>query len=119
VGDNSFKSDIRKHGTIGRFAWAQFTTASTSAPTSQDSEGVVTIARTGVGLFRITLPFACRKMQVILTAGGAAAAQTVDPVVRTISVTGPYVDIALVSKAAPADTETTGVTIYATLLLID
>jgi hypothetical protein len=113
MGDNSFTQLKRANGDRKVDGWVQFTTASTSAVTGVDGEGYVTAARTGVGVFRITLPFACKSIIPKVNQGGAAAAQLGTATIRAVSASGKTIDIAVVElDGTPADIETTGLTIY-------
>lgn len=46
-------------------AWGRFTTAGTGAPTVNEAQGVSSIARAGVGVYTITLPYTWKELTVI------------------------------------------------------
>jgi hypothetical protein len=116
VADSSFTQPLKGFGTRKQMGWVQFTTAAgAGAATAVTSEGVDTVSRGATGIYILNLPFACKGLHVAVTAGGAAAAQTVDAVVRSVSPSGKTVTLALVTKAAPADTDVAAVTLYVTV----
>lgn len=97
----------------------QFTTASTSQPTSVSGKGVSGVTRTGVGTFEVTIAEGWATFHpVSLIPGGAAAAQLGRPTIRSVTRSTRKVVVAMVeSDAAPIDIETTGITVYGTFRL--
>jgi hypothetical protein len=119
--DQDFKSDIYAYGAVGRVAYGQFTTAGTGAVTGFTAgNGVESVSRTGVGTFEITLAHRALAYQPVgLNVGGAAAVQLGRPSVRSITLSTKKIVVAMVeSDAAPIDIETTGVTVYFTVLCV-
>ena len=70
-GDNTTKALAKRVGVVDEdlIFSAHFTTAGAGAPTidTNKTRGVVSIARTGVGVFRITLPFKMRHTVISVT----------------------------------------------------
>lgn len=117
--DHNYSQYLKAVGGTSEVVYCQFTTAGTSAPTGFSSSGVVSVTRTGVGTFELLFPRAWKYLLPVgLEFGGAAAAQTGRPSIRSITSTTRKVVVATVeSDAAPIDIETTGVTIYCTFML--
>jgi hypothetical protein len=115
MADQDFKSVPLVYGGQHRVAYCQFTTAGTGAPTGVTGRGVTGVTRTGVGTFELTLAHKATNYSPQLTPGGAAAAQTGRPTVRSVTLSTRKIVVALVSTAA-ADIETTGVTVYCRVL---
>ncbi len=119
--DQDFRSTPTIYGQGARFAYTKFTTAGTGAVTGFTAgNGIAAVSRTGVGTFEITLAHkATAYYPVGLEFGGAAAVQLGRPSVRSITLSTKKIVIATVeSDAAPVDIETTGVTIYLTVLCV-
>jgi|SRR6185503_7087430 len=76
-GDYNLNSLVKRVGVAdGIYAFtAHFTTANGAAPTidTAKTRGVVSIARTGEGVVRVTLPFALRNVSVQLSVAGRPA----------------------------------------------
>lgn len=95
-------------------AICQFTTAGTGAITGFAGQGVVSVTRTGVGVFEALLAEGWIALQPRAPAiSGAAAAQLGRPVITSITRSTRKVVITVVDfQATPAAVETTAVTIY-------
>jgi hypothetical protein len=117
--DHSFSQYLKAVGGNSEIVYCQFTTAGTGAVTGFTSQGIVSATRTGVGTFELLFPRGWKALLPVgLEFGGAAAAQTGRPSIRSITQSTKKVVVATVeSDAAPIDIETTGVTIYCTFLL--
>lgn len=70
-GDNTTKAIAKRVAVVDEnlVFTAHFTTANTAAPTidALKTRGVVSVGRTGVGVFRVTLPFKMRHVDVQIT----------------------------------------------------
>ncbi|HYC53626.1 MAG TPA: hypothetical protein VEL28_01635 [Candidatus Binatia bacterium] len=118
MADHNFSQYLKAVGGTTEIVYCQFTTAGTSAPTGFSSQGVVSVARTGVGTFELTFPRSWKNIHPVFATGGAAAAQLGRPTLRSATASTKKCVVATVeSDAAPVDIETTGVTIYCTFML--
>src|ERR1051325_8809597 len=118
--DPNFFQILESAGSPSVVVSGQFTTAGTSAPTGVVARGipVANITRTGVGLYNIVLPWGWKSITPLgMPCGGTAGYQTGDATLRGITPASRLVQIAMVTKASPADTDTTGVTVYFSFLL--
>jgi hypothetical protein len=98
-------------------ASCSFVTAGAGAITGFTGQGIVSATRTGVGTFDLLFAQGWIANQPIsLNVAGAAAAITARPTVRAITRTTRKVTVATVTTA-PADGDTTAVTIYCSFLI--
>lgn len=100
----------KSYGPMRTGVTGSFTTANTSNPTTSDLNGIVSITRTGVGVFRITLQDAAKEYNVQLTRQCTAALSVNQAVVSAISLTNKTIDVTIAASGAAADT--TGVTVH-------
>jgi hypothetical protein len=117
--DPNFSQILDCAGSPSVVVYGQFTTAGTGAVTGVSCRGIsnLQVSRTGVGLFSIVLPTGWKNFQPVgLECGGAAAALTAYPRLRSATQSTKTVVIATVTPAA-ADADTTAVTVYFTFLL--
>lgn len=87
---------------------AHFTTANTAAPTidSAKTRGVISIARTGVGVFRVTLPWKIRNSSVQITPFAYPSGAVVNAwkVAHTENTTTVDITVVVISTGAAGDT---------------
>lgn len=117
MADHNYTEPVKAFGGCCDIIECQFVTNGSSAITGFSSDGgVVSATRTGVGTFELLFAQGWQKLTPMgLDVGGAAAAQTGRPSIRSITLSTRKVVIAMVeSDAAPIDIETTGVTVYCT-----
>lgn len=115
MADHNFGQPVAALGGWGQLVECSWVTDGTNAPTGFTTDGGVTgVTRTGVGTFELTFAKSWKALWPHgLSVGGAAAAQTGRPSIRSVSASTRKVVIAMVeSDAAPIDIETTGVTVY-------
>lgn len=91
-------------------ASGSFTTNNTSAVTTSNLYGIASIARTGVGVFLVTLQSGAKEFMPILSLEGAAAKATNQAIVSAKSLTGPTITITVTDNAGTA-ADTTALTI--------
>ena len=83
-----------------------FTTANTSAPTINGAtKGVRSVARTGVGVFTITLPFTCKNVTATVSQSPTTAQ------LAQITTTATTVVVTVVTAGGSTPAETTGLTV--------
>lgn len=117
MADHNYTEPVKAFGGCCDIIECEFVTNGTSAITGFASDGgIVSVTRTGVGTFEVLFAQGWQSLKPIgLSVGGAAAAQTGRPTIRSITLSTRKVVVAMVeSDAAPIDIETTGVTVYCT-----
>jgi hypothetical protein len=111
---SEFNTDLKVLGPEHRYAMVTFTTAGTGAVTTVDAWGC-TVARTGVGVFVVTLATVGKHYNVTLGTEFTTAAQT--PIVTAKSLSAKTVTITVVGAGGSTATETTGMTINAQIAI--
>ena len=112
--DNDFKTEPRNYGPIVFNSYVRFLCNNTSAPTVQVSRGVISVTRTGVGVYDIVLAHKWKNLRCFFSQGGAVAANTARPVKTSEAVTTRTVTITLITTvASPAAGDMNAVTIEA------
>lgn len=97
-------------------ASGSFTTAGAGTITTSDLFGIVSIARTGVGVFLVTLMDTAKEYNVQVTRQCAAALAVNQAVVSAMSLTSRTVTIT-VTDAAGAAADTTALTLHLQVLM--
>jgi hypothetical protein len=114
VPDNEFKQDNRVYGPLTFTSYVKFLCNNTSAPTVQLSRGVVSVTRTGVGVYDVVLAHKWKNLKCYFSQGGAVAALTARPTKTSEAVATRTVTITLITTvASPAAGDMTAVTIEA------
>lgn len=90
-------------------ASGQFTTAGTGAPTTANLFGIVSVARTGVGVFLVTMQDSAKEYIVLLGQQSTAALSANRAVVSAVSLTNRTIELTVAAAGAAADS--TGVTV--------
>lgn len=109
------KKYVDCYGPDAAFAVAQFTTAGTGAVTVVESQGLASIARTGVGVFLLTYLRSWKNINVTIGAQFTTAAQTV--IITGISQANRTVTLTVVGAGGNTAADTTGLTIHVQALL--
>lgn len=110
-GDPNFKAIPKAAGSgdpVDIFQ-ANFTTAGAGAPTvNAGTRGVISVARTGVGVFRITLPWNMRNVDIQTTIWAWPAGAIAHLATTTFTDGTKVIDITVVTIAGGVAAETTG-----------
>jgi hypothetical protein len=112
---NFLKKVFRAYGPDRVQATAQFTTAGAGQPTAFNLHGVVSVARTGVGVFTVTLMDSAKEYHVTLGQQCTAALSANTAFIGTINLAARTILINVASAGAAADT--TGITVYLTVVV--
>ncbi len=115
TGTKGAKKYIDAYGPDSVIAVAKFTTASTGAPTVVESQGLVSIARTGVGVFELTFLRTWREITV--TTGFQFTTSAQIPIITSITPSTRKVVITVVGAGGSTAAETTGATIHVQAIL--
>lgn len=115
MADNEFKTDPRNYGPLTFTSYVKFLCNNTSAPTVQLARGVVSVTRTGVGVYDIVLAHKWKNLKVLFAVGAATAtAITARPTWTTQTASTRTVTITLITTiASPAAGDMNGVVIEA------
>lgn len=109
-GDFNQYSLVKRLGVEGeqQVHTVSFTTASTGAPTvdTAKTKGPLTVARTGVGVFTITLPYVCKSIMPTYSRAGTSAQEVL---ITTPTTTTVVVTVVTAGGSTPA--ETTGLVV--------
>jgi hypothetical protein len=111
---SEFMRPVNVLGPEHNYAMVTFTTAGTGTVTTVDAWGC-TVARTGVGVFVITLATVGKHFNVTLGTEFTTAAQTT--IVTAKSLTNRTVTITVVGAGGSTATDTTGMTINAQIAI--
>jgi hypothetical protein len=112
---NFLKKVFRAYGPDRVQATAQFTTAGAGQPTAFNLHGVVSVARTGVGVFTVTMMDSAKEYHVTLSQQCTPALSVNQASIGTINLTAKTILINVNAAGAAADT--TGVTVYLTVVV--
>lgn len=112
---NFLKKLFKAYGPERLQASGRFTTAGTGACTTADLNGIVSIARTGVGVFLVTLMDAAKEYHVELSREGTAALSANQVITSAKSLTSRTVEVTVAAAGSAADT--TGLTVAVTVQL--
>lgn len=112
--DYDFKSQDLNYGPLTFTSYVKFLCNNTSAPTVQLSRGVVSVTRTGVGVYDVVLAHKWKNLKCIFSQGGAVAALTARPTKTSETPATRTVTVTLITTiASPAAGDMTAVTIEA------
>jgi hypothetical protein len=107
---NFLKKMLRAYGPDRVQASCQFTTAGTGQPSTFNLNGVVSVVRSGVGLYTLTLLDSAKEYHVSVSRQCTAAQADNQAVIGTINLQAKTIIITVASAGAAADT--TGITLY-------
>jgi hypothetical protein len=112
---NFLKKVFRAYGPDRVQATAQFTTAGTAAPAVFNLHGVVSVVRTGVGLFTVTMMDSAKEYHITLGQQCTPALSAAQCFIGVINAAAKTITINVATAGAAADT--TGITIYLTVVV--
>lgn len=107
-GEVASSAPLKRSGVGGdNFLWTvSFTTANTADPTvNSQTKGVVSVVRSGVGIFTVTLPYACKSLTVAQSSSPTSA-QTVEVTKTTTTVV-----VTIVTAGGSTAADTTGLSV--------
>ena len=107
------KKMLRAYGPDRVQATVQFTTAGTGQPTAFNANGVVSVVRSGVGVFTVTLLDSAKEYHVSVSRQCTPAQSDNQVFIGVINLQAKTVTVNVATGGAAADT--TGVTVYVTI----
>lgn len=107
---NFLKKVLKAYGPDRVRASGQFTTAGTGQPNAFNLNGIASVARTGVGVFLVTLLDSAKEYHVSVSRQCTAALADNQVVIGAIDLKAKTIIVTVASGGAAADT--TGITVY-------